>query len=214
MNPEIDKLVTHLLSIRDKYYLLLEKTTNKKIIDLIGKIINCNNSTVLSLVRFDKLHQKQTWLEMEFKNVDIIKNNSDRWIYLKEYGSSLKIGYFIAFINNCLESSFKELTKNNKNKLIDSGKQILKQINKNNLIDESIFELLSTIRNTIHTNWVHSPDNPKKDKHIIKYKNKNYIFTKWDSIGIITWDLIIEINEDIYNFIEQYILQDNIKTIF
>jgi hypothetical protein len=66
----------------------------------------------------------------------------------------------------------------------------------------SIFNFLRLIRNTLHNNGIHIPTN-KSDKNIspITYKGKDYIFEENKRLEFVSWDLLLDLTEDMKNLL-------------
>lgn len=66
----------------------------------------------------------------------------------------------------------------------------------------NIFNFLRLIRNTLHSNGIHAPTN-KSDKNLkpILYKDKSYTFEENKRIDFVTWDLLLDITEDMKNLL-------------
>lgn len=66
----------------------------------------------------------------------------------------------------------------------------------------SIFNFLRLIRNTLHNNGIHIPTN-KSDKNIppTTYKGKDYVFEENKRLEFVTWDLLLDLAEDMKTFL-------------
>lgn len=64
------------------------------------------------------------------------------------------------------------------------------------------FNFFRLIRNTLHSNRIHKPAN-KSDKNLppILYKEKYYIFEENRGIDFVTWDLLLDLTEDMKNLL-------------
>lgn len=81
--------------------------------------------------------------------------------------------------------------------------ELLEKLNcKDSVFYSSVFNFLRLIRNTLHSNGIHIPAN-KSDKNIspIIYKGKSYIFEENKRIDFVTWDLLLDLTEDMKNLL-------------
>jgi hypothetical protein len=58
-------------------------------------------------------------------------------------------------------------------------------------------QLLKWIRNSLHNNGVHNPENPIHDEIVINYSGNEYHFLKNNMVDFVTWDLLLKIANDI-----------------
>lgn len=80
---------------------------------------------------------------------------------------------------------------------------LLEKLNyKDSVFHSNVFNFLRLIRNTLHSNGIHIPTN-KSDKKIspIIYKGKSYIFEENKRIDFVTWDLLLDLTEDMKNLL-------------
>jgi hypothetical protein len=62
--------------------------------------------------------------------------------------------------------------------------------------DCSVFDFLRLIRNTLHSNGIHLPLSANEKNVSIEYKEKIYRFIDGERINFVTWDLLLEIAND------------------
>jgi hypothetical protein len=62
--------------------------------------------------------------------------------------------------------------------------------------DCSVFDFLRLIRNTLHSNGIHLPLSAKEKDVQIRYKDKKYRFVDGERINFVTWDLLLDITND------------------
>ena len=62
--------------------------------------------------------------------------------------------------------------------------------------DCSAFDFLRLIRNTLHSNGIHLPVSTKDKEVSIVYKGKMYEFKEGERINFVTWDLLLDITND------------------
>lgn len=66
--------------------------------------------------------------------------------------------------------------------------------------DCRVFDFLRLIRNTLHNNGVHIPIS-KKEKKSIDYKGITYDFIEGENLKFVTWDLLLDIADDMRTLI-------------
>jgi hypothetical protein len=62
--------------------------------------------------------------------------------------------------------------------------------------DCQVFDFLRLIRNTLHSNGVHYSQSSKERNVTINYKEKSYSFIEGARINFVTWDLLLDITND------------------
>ena len=62
--------------------------------------------------------------------------------------------------------------------------------------DCSVFDFLRLIRNTLHSNGIHLPMSAKEKDVSILYKGNTYRFVEGERINFVTWDLLLDIAND------------------
>ena len=62
--------------------------------------------------------------------------------------------------------------------------------------DCSVFDFLRLIRNTLHSNGIHLPVSAKEKNIDIQYKGLMYHFADGKRINFVTWDLLLDITDD------------------
>lgn len=131
------------------------------------------------------------------KDVEIMEYLLINELFLKMgFVSSL---FFIveSVLRDYLRFSDEETYKKNKGILEICNCLLGEKLEWNNIrFDCSVFDFLRLLRNTLHNNGVHIPQSKKEKIVTIEYKGKNYIFLEGERPNFVTWDLLLDLADD------------------
>jgi hypothetical protein len=79
--------------------------------------------------------------------------------------------------------------------------------------DYSGFNFLRLMRNTLHNNGVHIPLSPRETNITIHFKGNEYAFSEGERINFVTWDLLLEIANDMRTLLFQLAINKTIRSV-
>jgi len=83
----------------------------------------------------------------------------------------------------------------------------------NIIFDCQSFNFLRLIRNTLHNNGVHISQNKKEKNISIEYKGKDFAFSEGKRPNFVTWDLLLDITDDMRSLLFQIANNKTIRSI-
>ncbi len=217
----IIKRIQKIQEIRDSFS-TLKVTSSAKYnkndvrVTAFSKIINVLNSALLGSSFINQCLLNNTWWEKTAKESISI---ADRKIYANEYDMFLKLG-LLQFIFSSVESSFRLLLKTLDPNACSKGTADFKNIydhlfNKLKLSKKYDFpvllDLLRLIRNSLHNNGVYFHKSNKNYK--LSYKGEEYSFVIGNAIDFGTWDLLLELIQDIEVLVNKIMSNTTVTSI-
>ncbi|MGD9707303.1 MAG: hypothetical protein AB7V07_06555 [Candidatus Delongbacteria bacterium] len=224
------------LSIRNKdlinsYFLILHNKTDElrvKLIPKISAIENCygkDNKIIiltklpLSAIAVQLLMCKSlvsTFYNHEWWD-EINMKNEGRELFKKNHETFLNIFFLVNFFSN-VESALRELIQKLHHGACDDGKSNFESIYKMILSRLGlkkylcVFDLMSIIRNSIHTNGIYRPSKSDKNR-TVECLGKKFEFDYNKPINIFYPELTVEIEEQVFDCLIEILNHKEIKKL-
>ncbi len=223
----------NLIDKYDEYRVALEKTQVKlkdKILELntanpswfekkdiriyvVIKLLSLVSSTKLGILENKLFVLKENWPDLFFEDV-VPKNiliDIGQVGYIKELDTTLRFAYFQRMFSN-YEAFVKMLALACPAGTTNDYKGFVTQYLKLKKDDDNFLNILKWVRNSIHNNGIHIPDDSKHDNKTFTYKAKQIEFRKFHWVDV-SWQDVINLVDDLIDLSFQIIDDKKIQGV-
>jgi len=182
-------------------------TNNDARYAIYGKYVSVLNATRISI--YNTLHfiNQKDWVET-YNSEFSIGGQTNNFVYLKELDTQLRFANYMSFVSN-FESSLKIIIRFLKQKKERCASSYASFVIDNLKIKthDDFLRMVKHLRNTIHNNGIHIPDNSIYNNDHINFKGLDFNFQRNKRVEL-QWTDCFNIYEEIINLTEQIIKED------
>lgn len=213
-----DALENTQLKLKNKIFELNEKYPNwyeKKDIRIyvLTKFLSVVSSTKLGILQNKLFISQKNWPDLFFKDVvpDRILIDIAQIGYIRELDTTLRFAYFQRIFSN-YEACIKMIAAACPIGTTNDYKGFVTQYLKIRNDSDNFLNILKWVRNSIHNNGIHIPNQSKDDEKTFTYQGKQIEFRKFHWVDV-SWFDVFKLVDELIDLSFQIINDDRIKGI-